>query len=370
VPEKIEVLVRGKTLSDWQSVRITRAIDAASGSFQITSPARSPYPLAPGDPLEIYATGDLVLKGHVEMVERSFGPRSSAVLFSGRDDTADLVDCSARNAPGDWTNVHLITLIRELCAPFGVAVDDRSRIVGPFETFHLRPGDTAWAAIERACRLRGILVFSDGSGRLVMRQAGLDFADVELVEGENLKGATFTVDDGERFRTYVVVGQRPGSDEASGDFAALVEGEATDQGARSPRALVIVAEAGVNNQTAQERAQWEAVIRAARAVRVQAQLNGWRQVVDAGAGRLWTLNELVTVRSPSLDLDRSLLVRALTFTQTERSETVELDLVRADAYQPQPDLKAEDDLLDEWLKATTAGESLPDDPDLESEEGL
>lgn len=363
MPERIEVLVRGKLLSDWQSVEISRAVDAASGSFEITSPARNPYPLAPGDEVEIYCTDELVLRGHVDVVERSLSGSQRSVRFSGRDRTADLVDCSARNEPGEWTNILLPDLVRAIASPFNVGVDATAGPRAPFETFHLRPGDSAWNAIERACRLRGVLVYGDGTGRLVIREAGRDLSDAELIEGENLLTATFTADDSERFRTYLVLGQRPGSDLVFGDQAALVEGSAEDAGARASRSLVIVAEASVTNQTAQERAQWEATVRAARAVRVDAAAPGWRQAPLGRPGRLWTINEQVPVRAPSIDLDRYLLVRSLRLRQTAGLEQAEMQLVRPDAYQPQPVLPEAEDPLAEYLRATAEGESLPDDPD-------
>lgn len=361
MPELVEVLVRGKMLRDWQSVSVTRALDTAAGSFELTSPRRAPYPMAPGDSVEIYASNDLVLSGHVETVERSLGAESSSVRCSGRDNTADLVDCTAPTNPGEWRQILLPELVRAIAGPFGVSVDNTAGPRPKFDLFRLRPADTAWAAIERACRLRGVLVYSDGTSRLVMREAGRTTAEVELVEGDNLNAATFTADDSQRFRLYRVVSQQPGSDSGWGDLAALVQGEATDQGARPTRTLVVVAEAVVTNQTARERAQWEATVRAARAVRVQASLTGWRQRPGQGQGRLWQVNEQLAVRAPSLDLDRYLLVQAVTFTQNETSETTSLELVRADAYQPQPDLAAEDDLLQEWLSKTAAGELEPDD---------
>jgi len=173
--------------------------------------------------------------------------------------------------------------------------------------------------------------------------------------------ATFTVDDTERHRTYIVQGQRPGSDLGYGDSVALVEGRASDLGARAQRQLLILAEATVTNQTAAERAQWESTVRAARAVRVNVTVNGWRQQISQAPGRLWTFNEQVAVRCPSLDLDRYLLVRAVTFTHTAQREVCELELVREDAYQVQPNLSLEDDALSEWLQNTSAGEDLPDD---------
>lgn len=361
--ELIEVLVRGKMLSSWESVSVTRSIDSAAGVFEVAGPGRSPYPVGPGDPVQVYASGELLLSGHVDEIERSLTGRGATVRFAGRDRSADLVDCTAKGS--GWQNVGLVELVQALAAPFGVVVENAAGPRPAFETFQVRPGETAWAALERACRLRGVLVFPDGTGRLVLQEAGRELADIELVEGLNLVGATFSRNDAERFSVYTVLGQRQGADGLTAEAAALVTGAATDDGARGGRELVILAEATVTAQTAEERARWEATVRAARAVQVLATVNGWRQAPDAAPGRLWRLNEQVAVRAPTLDLDRYLLVRAITFTKSGAGERTQLELVRRDAFQPQPNLEAEDDPTAEWLEHTTQGELEPDDPELD-----
>jgi prophage tail gpP-like protein len=366
--ETLEVFVRGKVLSDWKSVSVSRSLDTASGQFEISSPARAPYPLAPGDAVEIYAGEDLLLRGHADLVERSIGSSEAGVRIAGRDNTADLVDCSAADNPSEWADILLPALVRSIAFPFNVAVDDLSAPKAPFEIFHLRPGDTAWALIERACRLRGVLCYSDGTGRLVLREPGRDISEFELVLGDNLSAARFTGDDSQRFSTYTVRGQRTGSDAAFGDIVARVEGSATDAGARGGRHLVVIAESTVTNQTAQERAQWEASVRAANAVRFDATLKDWRKDPSDSKSPLWAINELVAVRAAELSMDGYLLVRTVTLTQDETGQSAELSLVRRDAYQPQPDLSLEDDALKSWLEETTDLESEPDDVEVDDGE--
>lgn len=366
MPEKLDVLARGKLLSGWRSVSITRGIDTASGTFVIECLPRVPFPLVTDDEIEIYAGSDLLLKGHVDRIERTLSDSQRSARILGRDATADLVDCSAADEPVEWENVALEDLAREIAGAFGLSVDYTAGPRAPFATFRKRPGDTPWALIERACRLRGVLSYTEGDGRLVIREAGRDIADVEIVQGVNLRSGTFVADSSQRFRFYTVRGQHPGGDSYSDDFAALVSGEATDLGGRAGRRLVVQAESNVTNQTAAERAQWEAIVRATNAANLLASLSGWRQGGKPGDGPLWTVNQQVAVRAPGLDLDGYLLLRQATFTQDESSEGCELELVRPDAYRPQPDLPVQDDIMQGWLKATEQGETEPDDePDWE-----
>lgn len=363
--EELEVYVRGKILTNWTSAAIHRSIDQAAGSFRVRSPGRSPFPIAPGDRVEISAGGDLLLVGHADRIQRSTGPDAREVVIEGRDRTADLVDCSPADDPSEWVNIDLPSLVAAIAGQFGIQVDYRAGPKPNLERVRPRPGDTAWAIIERACRLRGVLVYGDGTGRLVVREGGRDVSDVELVEGENLRSATFTADDSMRFRTYTVRGQRPGTDQAWGDLVTRVEGSATDLGARGGRRLVLIAEGLVTNQTSTERAQWEATVRAAAAGRVDALLGDWRRDPDRGDLRLWALNEQVPLRAPGIDVDGYMLVRDIGLEQTADSQGCFLGLVRPDAYKPAPVLETDDDALSQWLRRTADLEAAPDDAGLD-----
>lgn len=348
--EDVELYVRGRILRSWSSVAVTRSLDTAAAAFRMACPGRSPFPVAPGDLVEVLAGGELILKGHADRVERQLASSGSVVSIEGRDVTADLVDCSPPESPPEWTSIDLEDLLTQVAGPFGVLLDYQAGPKAPLERVRPRPGDTAWSVIERACRLRGVLVYSNGTGRLVVREAGRDLSDVELVEGSNLLAATFTADDSLRFRTYTVRGQRPGSNSAFGDLVTRVQGEATDDGARAGRRLIILAEGLVTNQTSEERAQWEATVRAAAAARLEAVVGDWRKAPTEGALDFWTPNEQVAVRAPSLDMDGYLLAREVTLEQDQESQRAVIDLVRADAFRMQPVLAEEDDPLELWRR--------------------
>lgn len=359
--ERVSIEVRGKLFEGWTSVELTRSIETASGVFEIESPGRPAYPLTPGDAVSIFSNDELILKGHIDEIERELDGDSSSVRMVGRDLAGDLVDCSAKDSPTEWRDVYLPVLVAAIATPFGVQIDDQSFPTDPFPLFRKRPGDTAWALIERACRLRGILVYSDGTGSLVLREPGVGFTDCELVEGDNLESASYTTNDSQRFGTYRVLAQRPGSDAAWGDLIVGIEGRATDSGVRSTRSLTVIAEAGMTNQTAEERAQWEATVRAARAARMRTRVSGWREFRDVADSKLWAPNRQIVVRSPELDLDRYLLITTVTFRQEGELEQTNLELSRADAFKRQPDLSAEDDISSDWKRGANAGEGDGDE---------
>jgi prophage tail gpP-like protein len=336
--------VDGQKLTGWETFRLERSLEAFAGAFSATVSDRRDFPIPEGAAVEAILDGFPILTGWIDVVRPSFDARSRSVTIAGRDRTAELVDCSPVDLSAQFEHVALDGLASDLARPFGVQVVVAGDPGAEFERFALHPGETVHEALERAARLRGVLLTTDGLGRLVLEKPGTTRAAVDLVEGENLLAGTGRFDRSSRFRRYVVRGQLQGSDLLFADETST-EGEAFDEAVRSVRTTLILAEAGVDIATAQKRAEWEAAVRRARGSALQVTLQGWRQ---GAAGPLWIPNVLARLRSPTLRIDRVLLVSSVLFTLDPRGgTTTELDLVHPDAYSPEPSLKREDDLSDD-----------------------
>jgi prophage tail gpP-like protein len=356
--EQIKVTVRGSELRGWISFQISRTLDAASASFEIDAVLRKPSAIKPGDEVQISFGPDVLVNGRADVVSRRLERDGLRFTVAGRDLTGDLVDCSATNDPGEWRQLDLRHLIVELCAPFDVGLEYLALLNPVVEHFKLRPGETAWSAIERACRMNGVLIFGSREGGLTVRDPGRDYATVDLIEGQNVIEAEFTADDSERYRLYRVTGQHPGSDLTFGETVALVEGESVDLGGRDKRVLVVIAETAVTNQTAAERAQWEAIVRAARAVRLRVEVSGVRQLPG---GSVWDLNQKVNCQLPSLNCEQFLLLRAISITGSREGVHSSLELCRDDAYRADPTLKKEKDPIFLWGSESDEFDAEPDD---------
>jgi prophage tail gpP-like protein len=253
-----------------------------------------------------------------------------------------MVDCSAVHSPGEWAGLKLDRIAGILANPFGITVTSQVDVgaAWPAERpFKLQPSETAFEALDRACRMRGVLPVSDGKGGLVLTKPGQTRCTTSLVQGQNVKSAGLSNDTTDRFRTYIVRGSQPGSDDLSPDQSSAVEARATDAGASAGRNLIIIAEGSVDISTARKRAQWEATVRAARAVSVSVTVQGWRQA----DGTLWPVNGLVQVDLPWLRISGKMLITELTYTLDESGTQTQMTLRRKDAYTPEPEKPAEDD---------------------------
>lgn len=358
--EEVLVFVGGNQFSGWEKVQITRDLEAASGSFQLEVSNRTPWPITPGAQIDVLVNGEQVVSGFVDDLSIEIKPRQRLYRIAGRDKTADLVDASEITDGGEFVALTIVEIAERICAPFGITVNNQLTDFGleKFVRFKVQPGETAWSAIERAGRLRSVLAYSEGDGALTIAPAAAGFAETDLFEGPrgNVEQATIAFSQRNRFATYIVRGQRRGSDEAFGIEVAQIQGQATDPAVGRYRPLLVVGEGAMTFESAQDRANWEATIRAARAAQVNVTVAGWRQVAD-DRGRIWRLNELVPTKIPSAQLDALLLVKGIQFTRDRGVTATKLTLTRQDAYIPKPEVESESDPFEQLInrEAVTFG---------------
>lgn len=348
--DDVRLTVDGSTYVGWESVSISRALDALAGSFSLTLMDRwagdgKALPLAPGSSCTVALGGDVVIAGYVDEASPSFSPRGTSQRVSGRDAAADLVDCSADHTPCEWSGLTLGRIAKRLAAPFGLDVVDEAGDSTVFSGFAVQPGETVFEALDRACRKRGVLAVSDPGGRVRLVRPGRARAATDLVQGKNVKSARATYNDKARHSSYTVRAQQPGTDVLYGDAAAQVTATATDAGVGRHRPLILTLPSRADVADARARARWEATVRAARAAVCEVVVTGWRQADDS----LWTVGQLAAVDIPWLRIGRDMLVSGVRFTLDDEGSATVLQLCRPDAFEPQPDLPEQED-PSVWLK--------------------
>lgn len=336
--DELRLVIASKVFRGFETLSLNRSLEAAAGTFSLTVNTKEPWPILPGQEVHLHLGSQQVARGFVDRVAPELGENGRRIKVDGRDRTAELVDCSAMTGFGEWHETPLERIVADLCREFSIGLRYEAPALPSFPLFALQPGETAWEAIERACRLRAVLAYPSTTGDLILtRQTTVREAEV-LREGENVKSADATIDHSERFYEYVVRGQQFGTDEAYGDLAAGIEGKARDPAIRTQRRLIILAEGAVSDATAQARAEWEATTRAARGTKLSVEVQGWRQ----RGGKLWAPNQLVPVEIPALMLESDMLVCSVAFGLSDsEGSTTKLELMRPDAFAPQPEVDEE-----------------------------
>lgn len=364
-----ELRIGGEVYAGWESVGITRAMDAAAGAFRLTvtdrwAGQRESWPINPGDECEVRADGETVIRGWVDIVRPSLDSSAHAIEIQGRDRTGDMVDCSAVHDPDEWRNIDLLALAGILGGPFGISARAEAAVGDPFPLVKVNQGETALECLARYARARKLLVMPDGAGGLLLTRTGARRAAVDLIQGENIKSASGSLDWSERFSQYTVKGQGNFSeDNADGEPEAHVLATARDAYVTRYRPLIVIADADAVESTAAERATWEANTRLGRSAQASITVVGWR---ERAGGALWAPNTLVRVRSPWLRIDGQMLIRQVTLSRDSTSgTTATLECVSPQAYDPAPPDGAQGrslkkkDRANPWLEAL--GEELDDE---------
>jgi len=351
--DKVELLVNGKIYGGWKDVSITRSLNAISGSFSLSVTDRwsgqsEPWIVAPDDECVVRVNGESVISGYVFGVENSIDKSNRSISISGRDKTADLVDCSIDLKTTQLEKISLARLAKLLADPFKISVTIDVKTGAPFNPFAFNQGETCFEALERACKFKGFLLTGDGAGGVLITQPGTTRSTTILEQGKNILKAGSAFDHSDRFSNYKVKGQgNKFNDEADAVFSSQIQATAKDLNVKRFRPMLLVAENLVTNELARTRAQWESTNRAAKAGKFKVEVQGWRQ----GDGTLWRPNQLIRVRASELALNDDLLAVTVQMNLNDKSgTTTEINLERKDAYKPEPTVPKETDPMETALK--------------------
>lgn len=330
--------VGGRSFAGWTTATVSKGLQHPAGAFSLDYASRAedgrpPEGIAAGEACRVLIGGTPVIGGHVDRADGGFDARSRRLTVTGRDRTADLVDCSAVNAPGSWKDRTLAQIAADLLAPFGLSAETSADPGAPFKSFALQQGETVWSALERLARFRGLLLTSDGEGRPRLIRPGARRAGFVLRQGGALLAASGGRDMTDRFRRYLVKGQSAGDDDVNGEAAAGPSAEAIDPLARPGRTLLIVAEEQATLASLKARAGWEASVRAARSDAWTLTVQGWRDP----DGELWAADTVVRAEVPWLGLNGDVLISDVHFRlDAGGGSTCSLDCTPPDAWRPEP----------------------------------
>lgn len=346
--DELVLEIDGRAFAGWKSFRLSRELQSCCGAFELGASIERPWPIRDGAEARVLLGRAVVAHGFVDSIFGSLSDAAHEITVAGRDATADLVDCSIHEDLEQVSNLFLDELVELAASPYNVTTEVRE--TGPiFPDWKFDQGASAWSTIEKACRLRGKLAYPTASGALRVDRPGASTASRTIVEGE----AAFSMrwESRDRFQTYVVRGQRPGSDSGWGAAVSQIQAVSRDFGIARPRTLVVLAESAVDQTNAEERAAWERAVRSARSASLIVDLEGWRQ---SDGGPLWELNQLVSVEVPTWSFRATLLVDGLEFSLDETAgRRARLRLVRASSYLAEPRAN-EPDPFDSWAESPAA----------------
>ncbi|HEQ1857018.1 TPA: phage tail protein [Providencia alcalifaciens] len=321
----IELKLGNTIYSGWKKLDVTRSLEDMSGQFSLGITVKnddSPLVLKPGRACQLAMNGQPVVTGYVDTVEVSISADERTITLSGRDKTGDLVDCAAIHGKGQWRNVNLEAIAKDLCQPFGVTVrwqvaDSAAATV--FRQWQIEPGETVFDNLSRAARHRGVLMTSNAAGELVFTSASTQTVATLILgkserQGVKILSLDSTLSWQERFSVYRVKGASAAGGRW-GETQTPVQSTAIYMDAKDPeitryRPMIVIADDNMTKAKGTARAAWEQKRAMAHGIKANVTVHGWFQA----SGPLWQTNNLVVLSAvPAGFVDETLLIVSVNF---------------------------------------------------------
>ncbi|MDY0938210.1 phage baseplate assembly protein [Pseudomonas viridiflava] len=337
-PNVVTLTVDDKDYAGWKTVEISAGIERQARSFDISLTWQWPgtdmvRPVRAGARCAVSIGGELILTGRVFATPVSYDDKQITLKISGRSLTADLIDCSAINKPGEWNDVSALTIVRELAASYNVKVLSEIPETSRKSKHTIEPGETVFKSIDRLLTVFRIFSTDDEYGNVVLARPGSMGNAVDALElGRNVLSAVAPLDFSGLFSEYQVIGQQAGNDKTFGKAASEVSASVTDSSVTPARVLVIHEESPITPALALSRAKWERGHRQGKTRLTTYKVQGWRQA----NGALWRHNTLVRVVDSILDLDQEMLISAITYSLSDKGTTTTLVVGPIEGFEAEP----------------------------------
>ncbi len=335
--DEFTLSVSGKKHSGWTDLQITRSLDQLAHSFTVRLTDKwtdqgERIQIIAGNEVKVEYGSQLVITGYVDDDTMNYDATQRSISITGRSKTGDLVDCAAlrANKKRSWRKVGLLSIARDICQPFGIDVVTSDLVGNKFNRFTIEEGETAFACLSRAARMRGLLMVTTPEGDLRFARAGTDKVKPPIQFGENVLSCSHRRSLRDRFSEYRVKTQVAGTDELNAK-QVTIRRTSEDEGVPRYRPTIIMADDEDNGSELQKRADWEKNVRAGQSRSLTYVVRGWEN--ESG---LWEPNTLVRVIDPQNWLDDELLISTVTFSRSLAGTTTSLTVTEARAYDVQP----------------------------------
>lgn len=335
----VTLTVNDREYGGWKSVRITRSIESLAGSFSLDVVDHwfgyeTGWVIQEEDECVVSIDDEVVIHGFVDQRKPSFSGTSRQLSYSGRDKSAVLVDCSVILSQWSFRNEKIGTIFKKLAEGFSIKViaDTGLYSLEVPGKIAVNPGEKAFEIMSRIAKMVGVLIVADGDGIIRITRSGVDRSPESLIEGENILSANAIYDMTRRYRNYMIMTTPPGGDNTNGQSLRIKVLSSDDGVTRDERILLIRPDNGMSAEFAQKRVDWEARIRASKSETASITVHGWKRT----NGELWTVNEIVYVKSPTLGIDGQMLITQVEFALGLSGETTQIKLTRPDAFEPTP----------------------------------
>lgn len=327
--EVITVNVGGMIYTAFEVAQVRAAFNEAARSFRLeiaaelgASPTNRIF--AVGTKLTVHANGDLLLTGFVDQKQPRIEASKAMIAVSGRSNSGDLVDSSAKHETGQFENKDPMEIGNEVAQGIGAKfITDQQ--LEKLEQYQVNPGESVFRLVEKMARQQGMTVTGTADGNAKITKASSQRHAGAIIEGVNLLTGTSDHNASNRHSEYIVRGQRPFG---HGVDNLQIEAIARDKGVDRHRPIIIIQDEDTTKKRTKKRAKNRKDRAAGHSLKATIDVQGFR---DDG-GKLWEPGYLVWVESPFLDIAQDMLIETVTYMQSEQGSIATLGLTDPRAY--------------------------------------
>jgi prophage tail gpP-like protein len=331
----LQLTVNGIDYGGWKTIDVARSIQNVCGTYNLELTDlkdKSQLPkIKDGDRCQITISSEennitdlQVMAGFVDSTGASLSESALSFSVQGRDVTADIVDCSLTGNTGEFKDIPFENLVELLVKPFGVqvAIDANVDTGEPIESVNYDQGTKVFELIAEHAQLKGLLVYTQADGSLLITRVQESKISEAFIEGDNILEATISTDVSEVYGEYIVKGSRETEQDEPEQDATQIKGEATDARVGRFRPIIILPDGDVSTVDAQTRANWEATTRLAKSEKIEIVIQGWLPV----------FNRVAYISIPSLTVDGDYLIESYNLIADGGGKRTTLVFVQPRAY--------------------------------------
>lgn len=300
--------------ANWSHMRILKSMLSIPGEFSFETFDYSygdfdKWKIKLGDDVKAVINDVDICTGYIDEIPLVYGDGNFSIMFSGRDKTADLVDCCYVQSNNEFKNQTILSIIRKLCNPFSITVVVDSSIASvantEIETFKANEGEFVSDLITDLCRDNGILPMTSGNGKLLLTNA----TDVEnttdpIQFDTNATRGEYYQSDRKRYSNYYVKGYGISSDDKSLSDYISCGASFSDSIVSRHRPITMFTDNPTDIGKCQRRVQFESRMRAALSRYPKYKIPSWVQ----SNGDIWEINKTVKVQDDLLGINDTLLI--------------------------------------------------------------
>ncbi len=356
---EIVLEINGTPYTGFTSAAASKSMTDISGEFTFSVSALGElqkFPIKNGSEARILVDNKPFITGYVEAVDIDYDSNSHQISVKGRDKTCDIVDNTVGGDLSFTAGISLQEIIQKVLESYGLENSIKVSSNVQLDVFDsnelgnisLQSGETAFNFIVKYAAKRQVLTMSDGDGNILLARtpSDEDRLNTILTSSPNYQGtilnAKVSYDNTKRFYKYIILSQQNSVTKGlvteigdTVDNAKIVSMTAVayDEDIRHTRIRYLMQNSESDNeqQSLQDRVQWEANHRMATGFKYTATVQGFSPINDQA--NIWQPNMLVMINDEYCDiLNQLLLIKSVSFKYGLDGSTTTLELIDKDGY--------------------------------------